>query len=95
MGCQDSELHTELPQMQQVTAQNHLNSLTFASQVELISSVKTPRDLAKVNDADWVASDKPALACADGCLRVMDLMFQHGSAPVCDYQLQGGCFNSK
>ena len=44
--------------------------------------MKTPRDIPKINDLDWAASDKPTLACADGCIRVMDLKFKTGSAPM-------------
>lgn len=58
-------------------------------QVERISTVKCPRDLPKVQDIDWAASDRPVLSCADGTVRVMDMHFLIGSSPFEDGQLTG------
>lgn len=57
----------------------------------MVSSVKTPKEIPKVTDADWAASDKPVLACADGCVRVMDIKMKVGSSPIEEYQLTGMC----
>ena len=51
--------------------------------------MKTPRDMAKISDADWAASDRPILALNDGTVRVMDLMFRCASAPMEESQLPG------
>ncbi len=42
-----------------------------------------------MTDADWAASDKPVLACQDGCLRIMDLKLKTGSSPMEEHQLPG------
>ena len=54
-----------------------------------MSSIKTPRDIAKITDADWAASDKPVLACADGCVRIMDINLKTGASPMDEHQLPG------
>ncbi len=53
--------------------------------------MSTPKEIAKITDADWAASDKPVLACADGCVRVMDIKFKVGASPLDDHQLSGQC----
>jgi len=53
----------------------------------LLSSVKCPRDLAKVVDADWAGSDRPVLACADGTIRVTDLRLQQTCSSVEEHQV--------
>ena len=61
--------------------------------MELVSSIKSPKEIPKVTDADWAASDKPVLACQDGCLRIMDIKLRTGSSPMEEHQLPG-MFNS-
>lgn len=58
-----------------------------AKDVERVTSVKSPKDRAKVVDVDWAASDRPVLACADGCLHIMDLMCISGCSTMEDSQL--------
>ena len=58
-------------------------------QVERLSSVKCPRDMAKLCDADWAASDRPVLASVDGCVRLMDMEFTSGCSPLEEHQLTG------
>ena len=58
-------------------------------QLDLVSGVKTPRDIPKVTDIDWAASDKPVMACVDGCVRVMDIKFLTGASSLADRQLCG------
>lgn len=53
--------------------------------VLLVSQVKSPRDIVKVVDVDWGASDRPVLATIDGCLRVMDMALKSSNAPVYQY----------
>ncbi|XP_063852322.1 WD repeat-containing protein 11-like isoform X2 [Scylla paramamosain] len=53
--------------------------------VVLVSQVKTPRDMVKVVDADWGASDRPVLATVDGCLRVMDMALRLSNSPLHHY----------
>jgi len=53
-----------------------------------LSSMKWPRDLAKVVDADWVRSDRPVLADAR-CIRVTDLRLQQTFPSVEEHQVAG------
>jgi len=45
-----------------------------------------PCRAAEVLDVEWAASDRPVLACADGCVRVMDIACSVNYSPVDDYQ---------
>ena len=38
-----------------------------------VSELRTPKDVPRVVDIEWAASDRAVLATADGCLRVMGL----------------------
>ncbi|XP_062608661.1 WD repeat-containing protein 11-like isoform X2 [Saccostrea cucullata] len=51
---------------------------------ELLSSMKSPRDISKVIDADWTGSDRPVLATADGCVEVFDLTLKSCSCGIED-----------
>ena len=64
-------------------------SFIFYIQVELVSSLKSPRDVPKVNDAEWAGSDRPVLACADGCVRIMDILLRQGCSPIEEHQITG------
>ncbi|XP_065339644.1 WD repeat-containing protein 11-like [Cloeon dipterum] len=55
---------------------------------ERIAQLKSPRDIVKVSDIDWAASDKPVLATQDGCLRVMDISLTHCSSPMAEYSFE-------
>ncbi|CAH1783668.1 unnamed protein product [Owenia fusiformis] len=62
-------------------------------EVEVVTSIKSPRDLPKIHDADWAASDKPVLSCADGCLRVTDIKMKNSSSPMEEYLLTEPLFS--
>uniref|UniRef100_A0A8W8IK44 WDR11 TPR domain-containing protein n=1 Tax=Magallana gigas TaxID=29159 RepID=A0A8W8IK44_MAGGI len=51
---------------------------------ELLSSMKSPRDVAKVVDDDWTGSDRPVLATAEGCVQVFDLTLKSCSCNIED-----------
>ena len=55
----------------------------------LVSQVKTPKDMVKVVDADWGASDRPVLATVDGCIRVMDMGMRTSNSPLHTYSTKG------
>lgn len=65
------------------------NAVEKLQQYERISQLKCPKDMVKVLDIDWAASDKPVLATQDGCLRIMDMILTTSSSPLMDYELQG------
>ena len=57
------------------------------SDVERVAVVRCPKDMAKVQDVEWAASDRPILASADGTIRIMDIsctdgMLHHGRQPA-------------
>ncbi|GLH00339.1 Uncharacterized protein GBIM_06748 [Gryllus bimaculatus] len=53
---------------------------------ERISQLKCPKDMVKVLDIDWAASDKPVLATQDGCLRIMDMTLTTSFSALVDYE---------
>ncbi|XP_035227058.1 WD repeat-containing protein 11-like isoform X2 [Stegodyphus dumicola] len=57
-----------------------------AKDVTFIHQVRCPREMPKIQDIDWVGSDRPVLATVDGCLRVTDIMIKLSSSPIHDYQ---------
>ncbi|XP_063221643.1 WD repeat-containing protein 11-like [Bacillus rossius redtenbacheri] len=57
-------------------------------QYDRISQLKCPKDMVKVLDIDWAASDKPVLATQDGCLRIMDMTLSSSVSPIMDYEFQ-------
>ncbi len=57
--------------------------------MELVSSIKSPKEISKVTDADWAASDKPVVACQDGCIRILDLKLRLAASPMEEHQLPG------
>ncbi|KAK6635197.1 hypothetical protein RUM44_000448 [Polyplax serrata] len=59
---------------------------------EKIGQLKCPRDMVKVLDIDWAASDKPILYTQDGCLRIMDMDLLKSSSPLTDYVFQDPVF---
>ncbi|GFY16613.1 WD repeat-containing protein 11 [Trichonephila clavipes] len=54
--------------------------------VTFMHQVRCPREMPKVQDVDWVGSDRPVLATADGSLRVTDIMLKLCSSCIPDYQ---------
>ncbi|CAL4175372.1 unnamed protein product [Meganyctiphanes norvegica] len=53
--------------------------------VVLVSQLKSPRDIVKICDIDWSASDRPILATMDGSLKVMDMMLKTSNSPITQY----------
>ncbi|XP_013381759.1 WD repeat-containing protein 11 isoform X1 [Lingula anatina] len=60
--------------------------------LEQVSSLKCPKELPRINDIDWAASDKPVLATADGCIRVADLDLKGAMATLEEYHLTAPIF---
>ena len=55
---------------------------------ELVSELRTPKELAKVIDIDWAASDRVVLASVDGCLRIMGLSLASSTSPMLEYNAE-------
>lgn len=51
--------------------------------------MKSPRDVAKVVDADWTGSDRPVFATAEGCIQVFDLTLKSCSCTIEDREFPG------
>lgn len=62
-------------------------SIWDVRECELINELRTPKDMVKVMDIDWAASDRPVLATVDGCLRVMGLALASASSAMYEYNV--------
>lgn len=60
-------------------------------QLELISSLKSPKEVAKITDIDWSGSDRPVIATADGCIIVCDILLKLTHCKIEDIDLPGSC----
>jgi len=54
-------------------------------ELELINDLRTPRDIGKIVDIEWAASDRAVLACQDGAVRMMGLALSGSTSPVFTY----------
>lgn len=54
---------------------------------ELISSIKSPKDIPKVVDAEWSGSDRPVLATVDGCIHMLDIPLKKSFCSIEDREL--------
>lgn len=60
---------------------------------ELLSSLKCPKDMAKVVDADWSGSDRPTVVTVDGCIHMLDLNLKVLPCSVEERELQEEVFS--
>ena len=49
---------------------------------ELMSSIKSPREIAKVIDAEWAGSDRPVLVTTDGCVHMFDMTLKRTNGTI-------------
>ena len=49
---------------------------------ELVSSIKSSREIAKVIDAEWAGSDRPILVTVDGCVHMFDMSLKRTSCSI-------------
>ena len=49
---------------------------------ELVSSLKSPREIAKVLDAEWAGSDRPVLVTTDGCVHMFDMSMKRTNCTI-------------
>ncbi|XP_052225390.1 WD repeat-containing protein 11-like isoform X2 [Dreissena polymorpha] len=54
---------------------------------ELLSSIKSPKEIPKIVDAEWVGSDRPLFATVDGSLHMMDLTLKKASFSIEELEL--------
>jgi len=60
--------------------------------VDRVACVRCPKDLSKVLDVEWAASDRPILACADGTIRITDITCSSGCSTMEDSQMPDPIF---
>ncbi|KAH3790802.1 hypothetical protein DPMN_169009 [Dreissena polymorpha] len=65
--------------------------LLLLFQPELLSSIKSPKEIPKIVDAEWVGSDRPLFATVDGSLHMMDLTLKKASFSIEELELAGVC----
>lgn len=58
-------------------------------QQEILSVLRFPKEIGRVNDVDWVASDKLALSIADGYITITDASLKTFMSPLIDLPLAG------
>ena len=55
----------------------------------MLSSLKSPKEIAKIIDVDWAGSDRPVLATSDGCVSVFDILLKLSHCKIEDLELPG------
>ena len=54
-----------------------------------MSSLKCPKDMAKVIDAEWSGSDRPVVGTVDGCIHMLDISLKKSACSVEERDLSG------
>lgn len=57
--------------------------------MEMLSSLKSPKEVAKITDIDWAGSDRPVIATADGCVIISDILLTLNHCKIDDIDLPG------
>ena len=55
----------------------------------MLSSLKSPKEVAKIIDVDWSGSDRPVIATNDGCIVVYDILLKLSHCKIDDLDLPG------
>ena len=63
--------------------------LYFLTQPELLSSLKSPKEVSKILDAEWCGSDRPIIATVDGCVICCDLMLSTMGSALDEREVSG------
>lgn len=61
----------------------------------MLSSLKSPKEIAKIIDIDWAGSDRPVIATNDGCVIVFDILLKLSHCKIEDLELPGIQFGNK
>ena len=64
-------------------------NLLLCHQLENFSSYKLNKDMSPVVDMDWLASDLPVIAHANGSMQVMDMELKVSSSPLDQMDIDG------
>lgn len=62
------------------------------SKLEVYSSYKVPKDSSNLVDLDWLASDLPILAHANGSIQIIDMELKRSSSAMPEMDLNGKTF---
>ncbi len=63
----------------------------FVFQSEILHAIKSPKEIAKVVDAEWAGSDRPLVVTASGCVHVFDISLKNASSSTDQWDLTGQC----
>ncbi|XP_050396083.2 WD repeat-containing protein 11 [Patella vulgata] len=55
--------------------------------VEIQYFIKSPKEIAKISDAEWAGSDRPMLVTTNGALHVTDITLRNSSSPTDNWDL--------
>lgn len=61
--------------------------------LEMLSSLKSPKEVAKIIDVDWSGSDRPVVATHDGCIVVFDILLKLSHCKIEDIELPESLFS--
>ncbi|XP_052100859.1 WD repeat-containing protein 11-like [Mytilus californianus] len=61
--------------------------------LEMLSSLKSPKEIAKIVDIDWAGSDRPVIATNDGCVIVFDILLKLSHCKIEDLELPDNLFS--
>ena len=71
--------------MKIVVLYTHGVALWDVKELELINELRTPRDIPDVLCVEWAASDRVAILCKDGGVRLMGLALSGASSSILEY----------
>ncbi|XP_041368583.1 WD repeat-containing protein 11-like [Gigantopelta aegis] len=55
---------------------------------EIVHFIKSPKDIAKIVDAEWAGSDRPCVVTTSGCVHVFDLALKIANSSIEQWDLQ-------
>lgn len=55
----------------------------------MLHSIKSPKEIPKIVDCEWVGSDRPAVVTSHSCLRIMSLDMHTSMSAIENWQLAG------
>ncbi|CAD5125617.1 DgyrCDS13819 [Dimorphilus gyrociliatus] len=63
------------------------------SKLDPISVLKCPKDVSKITDVDWAASDRPVIVCQDGTIKIFDMNLKTCSSSFDEFILAEPIFS--
>ncbi|XP_071090050.1 WD repeat-containing protein 11-like isoform X1 [Haliotis cracherodii] len=60
---------------------------------EIMHSIKSPKEIAKVVDAEWAGSDRPVVVTASGCVHIFDITMKKATSSIDQWDLTEPVFS--